>query len=271
LDSWQKTWEKVAGEQKSGLELFFNLGLVRSELVGNRVAFDGKNLLILDSKLGTIVKLVMESKKAEVVMGKGEDKNLIDVASGTGLVVGVSQSMGISALFGTGLKETLYDGSVKEVVAGDIFGENLYLLDKGSSEIWKYVLSGSSISDRRRWLVPGVVFDFSKSLDLAIDADIWVLSSLGEVTKFRRGNVEKFKLSDSPADFEPNKIAVNDGSVYLAVLDSKKNRVVLFDKKTGGYVKQLSNNDLSRALDLVYIDPRTLVVLIDGKLYRLPI
>jgi hypothetical protein len=119
--------------------------------------------------------------------------------------------------------------------------------------------------------VPGVVFDFSKSLDLAIDADIWVLSSQGEVIKFRRGNAEKFKLSDSPADFDPSKIAANDGFVYLALLDSRKSRVVLFDKKTGGYVKQLSNNDLSRALDLVYIDSKTLVVLIDGKLYRLPI
>jgi len=271
LADWQKTWEKVAGEQKSGLELFFNLGLVRSEFKGNRISFDGKNLMIVDSKLGSVVSLSTDDKKAELIMGKGEDKNYVDVASGKNLVVGVGQISGISVLFPNGQKEAVYDGSVKEVVAGDVFGENLYLLDKGSSEIWKYVLSGSSIGDRRRWLLPGVVFDFTKSLDMAIDSDVWVLNSEGEVAKFRRGNIEKFKLTDKPADFQPLRMAANDGSSYLALLDKSKSRVVLFDKKTGGYVKQLSNNDLVRADDLIYIDPKTLVVLIDGKLYRLPI
>lgn len=271
LVEWQKTWEKVAGEQKSSLELFFNLGLVRSELVGERVAFDGKYLSVLDGKLGLVVKLSVDDKKAEVVMGRGEGKNYVDVASGKNLVVGVGQSSGISALFANGQKEAVYDGSVKEVVAGDIFGENLYLLDKGSSEIWKYVLAGSDVSDRRRWLSPGVIFDFSGSLDLAIDADIWVLSAGGEVAKFRRGSIEKFKLKDKPENFEPSRLAANDGSVYLALLDTKNSRVVLFDKKSGGYAKQLSNNDLSKASDLVFIDPKVLVVLIDGKLYRLPI
>lgn len=270
MKRWQATWDKVAGEQKSILELFFNLGLVRSELMGEKIASDGKSLWVVDKKLGVVVKLGISDKKAEVIMGKGEDGGWLDVAAAGNRVIVVG-SKGISGIVEGKKVSGEYDGSVKEVVAGDVFGESIYLLDKGSSEIWKYVVSSSSIGDRRRWLTAGLIAKLEDGLDLTIDADIWVLRSGGQVDRFRRGNKEVFRLSDVPEGFSPTKVAVSDSSMMIALLDSSRNRVVLFDKKTGGYAKQLTNNDLGRAIDIVWIDPKTLMVLIEGKLYRLPV
>lgn len=270
LKRWQVTWDKVAGEQKSVLELFFNLGLVRGELAGEKIAFDGKSLWVVDKKLGVVVKLGIADKKGEVIMGKGENGGWLDVAATGNRVIAVGNK-GLSGMVDGKNVSGDYDGSVKEVVAGDMFGESVYLLDKGSSEIWKYVVSGASIGDRRRWLTAGLIAKLEDGLDLTIDADIWVLRSGGQVDRFRRGNKEVFKLSDVPEGFSPTRIAVSDSSTMVALLDSTRNRVVLFDKKTGGYAKQLTNNDLGRAMDIVWIDPKTLMVLIEGKLYRLPV
>lgn len=270
LKRWQETWEKVAGEQKSVLELFFNLGLIRSELVGEKITFDSKNLWVVDKKLGVVVKIGASDKKAELVMGKGESSGWLEVAATPNKVIAVGNK-GLSGTIEGKSVSADYDGSVKEVVAGDMFGESVYLLDKGSSEIWKYVVSSGSIGDRRRWLTAGVIAKLEDGVDIAIDTDIWVLREGGVVDKFRRGNKEVFKLSDVPNGFSPTRIAANDDSTMVALLDAAKNRVVLFDKKTGGYAKQLTNNDLGRAMDIVWIDSKTLVVLIDGKLYRLPV
>ena len=252
----EESWVKVSGEQKVTLDLFFNLGLIRSQMKGNRMAYDGKNLLVLDQTAGIVAKVSYPDKKQEVVLGKGEGQNWLDVA-------GVSPndvlllSSGLSAVLAGQKADLAFDAAVTEPIAVDMFGTAAYVLDKGSSEIWRFGLSGGTIGERRRWLLSGIEADLTAGADLAIDTDIWVGLASGKILRFRRGQPERFNLSDVPEDFRIDRLAISGDSNAVAVLDEGKGRVVLFSKETGAYMKQILVPELSTATDLVWIRRRS--------------
>lgn len=263
----EESWVKVSGEQKVTLDLFFNLGLIRSQMKGNRMAYDGKNLLVLDQTAGIVAKVSYPDKKQEVVLGKGEGQNWLDVA-------GVSPndvlllSSGLSAVLAGQKADLAFDAAVTEPIAVDMFGTAAYVLDKGSSEIWRFGLSGGTIGERRRWLLSGIEADLTAGADLAIDTDIWVGLASGKILRFRRGQPERFNLSDVPGDFRIDRLAISGDSNAVAVLDEGKGRVVLFSKETGAYMKQILAPELSTATDLVWISEKELMILVGDKIYQ---
>ncbi len=260
------SWAKVSGEQKSNLDLFFNLGLVRSQMKGDRMTFNGKELLVLDSKVGIVAKIGYRDKKQEVTLGKGEGQNWLDMAGAKDSSVLLTKT-GLTAILAGKKNDLKFDAAVVDPVAIGVFPGAVYVLDKGASEIWRYGLSGGIINDRRRWFVPGVEVDLREAADMAIDVDIWVGLTNGRVLRFRRGQPEKFALTDVPEGFAIRKLAVSPDAKMIAVLDSDKSRVVLFNKDTGAYVKQILASELSLATDIVWVTDHDLMILSGDKLY----
>lgn len=263
----ETTWVKVSGEQKASLDLFFNLGLVRSEMKGDRMAFDGKNLLVLDQTAGIVAKVSYPDKKQEVILGKGEGQNWLDVAGVSPNDILLLRS-GLSALLSGTKGELTFDAAVTDPVAVDMFGTAAYVLDRGSSEIWRFGLSGGTIGERRRWLLSGIEADLTAGVDLAIDTDIWVGLAGGKILRFRRGQSERFNLSDTPDDFRIDRLAVSGDSNAVAVLDKAGKRVVLFNKETGAYLKQVVADELVGATDIVWISEKDLMILSGDKIYQ---
>lgn len=263
----EASWVKVSGEQKASLDLFFNLGVIRSKMKGDRMAYDGKNLLVLDQTAGVVAKVSYPDKKQEVVLGKGEGQNWLDVA-------GVSPndvlllSSGLSAVLAGQRKDLAFDAAVTKPIAVEMFGTAAYILDKGSSEIWRFGLSGGTIGERRRWLLSGIEADLTAGVDLSIDTDIWVGLASGKILRFRRGQPERFNLSDVPENFKIDKLAISGDNNVVAVLDTGKGRVVLFNKETGAYMKQILASELSTATDLVWISEKELMILAGDKIYQ---
>jgi|CXWL01.1.fsa_nt_gi hypothetical protein len=261
----ESTWAKVSGEQKISLDQFFNLGLVRSGMKGERMGFDGKNLLVLDKTLGIIAKVSFPDKKQEVTLGKGEGQNWTDVAGTPSNSIVLSKSNMIGLFSGT-RGETTFDAAVTDPVAVDMFGTAAYVLDKGSSEIWRFGLAEGTIGERRRWLVSEVEADLRGGADLAIDSDIWVGVASGKILRFRRGQPEKFNMTDGPADFAISRLAVSSDNQVVAVLDSQKGRIVLFNKETGAYMKQMLADEFASATDMVWVSDHELMVISGDKL-----
>jgi len=263
----EESWVKVSGEQKASLDLFFNLGVIRSQMKGDRMAFDGKNLLVLDKTAGVVVKVSYPDKKQEVILGKGEGQNWLDVAGVSPNEVLLLRS-GLSAVLAGKKEDLVFDAAVSEPTAVEMFGSAAYVLDKGSSEIWRFGLSGGTIGERRRWLLSGIEADLAAGVDLAIDTDIWVGLSGGKILRFRRGQAERFNLSDVPEDFKIDRLAISGDNNVVAVLDITKGRVVLFNKETGAYMKQILAPELSTATDVVWISEKELMILSGDKIYQ---
>lgn len=263
----EASWAKVSGEVKVQPELFYNLGLIRTNLLGGRLAFNDKKLIVLDEKLGIVAEVDYKDQKSGVVLGKGEGLSWMDLAGFKNSLVVLTKT-GLVASLSDKRVEHAFDGSVLEPVAVDVFGEAAYVLDRGASEIWRFGLSGGGISERRRWLSAGVEVNLKSGLDLALDGDIFVLLADGKVVRLRRGQIEKYTLADVPTDFKPERISASAEAEVLAFLDSKKSRVVLFNKETGGYMRQLLAPEFTQATDLVLVNGNTLMVLVEGKLLK---
>ncbi|MGE5263523.1 MAG: hypothetical protein ACM3S0_09090 [Acidobacteriota bacterium] len=117
---------------------------------------------------------------------------------------------------------------------------NLYLLDPGKNQIWKYVASAEGVwSSAVTYFAPGVNVDLSAAVDMAIDGDVWVQRGDGSVWRFSAGKLADFAprdletpISKSAALFTAKETA------WLYVADVGNQRIVQFDKVTGKFIRQ---------------------------------
>ncbi len=134
------------------------------------------------------------------------------------------------------------------------FGNNIYLLDRGQGEIWKYAATDAGYGERKRWFGAGIVLDLSRVVDWVVDGDVWLLTSSGKLEKYSRGAPAKFALTGFPSNsdtggfLDPIAFTIVDEKVY--VLERGAKRVVSLDMN-GQYLEQYVSEDFGRASDLM--------------------
>lgn len=266
---FEESWQKVSGESEVKTTVLTSLGLLRSGLKGERlVRISDEKILVLDGDSGVVVEVVLEDKGMDVVLGKGEDKGWKDVAGdGDTIVVLGEDGLGYE-IDGSG-GELEFDGSVLGAVGVEMFASSAYVLDGEAEEIWKFAVSGSELEERRRWLVAGEELGLSGVVDMDIDGDIWILSSGGEVGRFRRGYQESYGLNGGPDGMGGDAIAVSLEGDRLVILDKKNSRIVEFNKETGEYVKQLVGEKIGKMDDVLITGDDELLGLGEGELFYL--
>ncbi|NCP47359.1 hypothetical protein COW83_02850 [Candidatus Collierbacteria bacterium CG22_combo_CG10-13_8_21_14_all_43_12] len=255
-------WAEASGEKESQIEEILNIDLVRQGFKGNRLGLQNNNqLLILDTTMGVVATAEVKTKDIKVVAGKGEGLGWLD-AVGDGNKVMVLSNDGIrNAVSGVDL--TKFDSAVAKPVALGSFGGNLYVLDQGNKEIYKYVAVGESFGNRTRWLKQDQSMSY-EPVDMAIDSDVWIAYGKGEVEKFRRGYREQFSLSGLPADIQVKRAAVETDGKRLALLDSSHGWVVICSKETGICSQVLKSDRLTEATDVEFDGQGNLMVLVGG-------
>jgi len=265
----EESWQKVSGESEVKTTVLTSLELLRSGLKGERlVRLDDEKILVLDGNSGVVVEVVLEDKGMDVVLGKGEDKGWKDVAGDEDTIVVLGKD-GLGYEIGGSEGELEFDGSVLGAIGVEMFAGSAYVLDGEAEEIWKFVVSGSELEERRRWLVAGEELGLSGVVDMDIDGDIWVLSSGGEVGRFRRGYEEVYALNGGPEDVNGDAVAVSLEGDKLVILDKKNSRIVEFNKETGEYVQQLVGEKIGKMDDVMITSDDQLLGLGEGELFYL--
>jgi DNA-binding beta-propeller fold protein YncE len=218
------------------------------------------NVLVVDSKLGTVVSAATATKDIKVVAGKGEGLEWLDAVSDGSRVL-ILNPKGVS-VNGKETGGVVFDMAVSKAVAIGRFGANLYVLDSGNKEIYKYGAVSDGYGDRVRWLAQDQTISVVP-VDIAIDSDVWILGDNGVVERFRRGLREQFVLSGVPDGAKTVKIAVQLDGSKLAMLDVINGRVIVCSKETGNCEQQLMSEKLKMATDIEY-DEEVLLVLVSG-------
>jgi len=142
-------------------------------------------------------------------------------------------------------------GEISQVAT---FGNNIYLLDKGLGEIWKYSATDTGYADRKRWFGAGIVLDLSRVVDWVVDGDIWLLTSSGKLEKYSRGAPASFVMTGFPSESEtggfvdPAALTIVEDKIYI--LERGAKRVVSLDA-SGKYVEQYVSEDFGKASDLM--------------------
>ncbi len=257
----------------SSPEIFYDLVLVKDKASGSRLSLSQNSLAILDSSNKAVYALQTDTKAAQVVAGGptlsqsllvGTRGDIIDVFSPVNGVVEVKVTDKVSK---TVIRTDSSWGQINSLVD---FSGNIYLLDSQKGKIIKYVATDNGYSDAKNYLRPDVTPDFSKSVSMAIDGSVWVLNSLGTISKFTQGQPDNFNISGLDVGFSsPKAIFTSDEAKNIYILDTGNKRVVVLGK-TGEYVAQYQWSGISKVTDLVADEKLGKMLLLSGsKIYSI--
>ncbi len=140
----------------------------------------------------------------------------------------------------------------KDVKRIDTFVGNFYVLDAGASQIFKYAPTpeGSYTLAPESWIQTGQE-ETGPLVDMAIDGNIFLLTSDGIVSKFTAGEKQDFPMSDleTPITSSKSIFADPDGR-FVYVGDPAEQRIVVFDKE-GQFVRQFRATKKDEATDVL--------------------
>jgi len=258
-----QSWQTASGEKESELVNQINFDLVRQGFSGSKIVWvEDSTFFVLDGALGVVARVETEQKEIKIIAGKGEGQGWIDLVfyGKSGFILS-NDGLGLIA---SEVKITNFDSAVSDPSALGIFGSNLYLIDKGNREIYKFGIVGDSVGERQRWLKQDEAIDITTPLDLAIDGDVWVVGGSDKLEKFRRGVREHFSLSSVPEGAMFTRVSAELDGERVALLDSTHGWIVLFKKEDGSFISQFNSEKFKEAGDIEFDGQGKLWVLIKG-------
>lgn len=250
---------------------WLDLGLIKADLSAKRLSLSAGKVLVLDESKQVLVSVDIKTKAHEILAGEekiGEAK----IASLNGDAAWVySEDKGILRFEGGKVvvvsKTDKEWGEVLDVYG---FSGNLYLLDIGKNQIWKYMPIASGFSDKKEYLKEGVKVDFSGAKRMQIESSIYILKSGGEILRFTQGSSDFFAYSglDKPVK-DAKSFFVSSETDNLYLLDGENNRLLVLDKK-GVYKGQYQSSRFGGFSDLVVDEDGKKVYLLEGsKIYSM--
>lgn len=244
-----------------------DLSLARDGVDASRLAMGENNKLwILDKKGNRIFGVDINNGSANVLAGQSDlgQAKLISTYPGK-----------IEALSDKGIVECLSannqcsvkikpDGEWQNILGMKVWAANIYLLDGGAKQIWKYSGNESGFGTRQAWLAEKDDA-LGQSLSMAIDGNVWILLSNGTIRKYTQGVGENITINGMDK-------AVGDGAVIftddnqdkLYILDPKNNRVVAVNK-SGEYASQWKSDKFGEMKDVVVDEKAGRMWLVGGS------
>ncbi|PJA47053.1 hypothetical protein CO172_03180 [Candidatus Uhrbacteria bacterium CG_4_9_14_3_um_filter_36_7] len=134
-----------------------------------------------------------------------------------------------------------------------IYGSRLYLLSNNGTEtqILRFQGQGVNFINPRHWISKQTT-DLMDANHIAIDGTIFISKSNGNILRFISGDESTWKIDVvDPALEQITDLWTNADSQFLYVLDSKQERIVVFEKETGKFLVQYQNELLKEAKSFI--------------------
>lgn len=258
--------EQAFKKNDIALNTIVELEVLVEGLHSKKMKSDGKgNLIFIDASNPRLVSMNIADRSRQIIDTKN-DSNFLDV------------SMTDTKIFGLNTRSVteinIKKNETKTAIEADefwmepfgmgMFAGNIYILDKGQSEVWKYPTLGDTFGGRRRWLAAGITPDLTNVVDMEVVGDIWLLTSTGKLERYSRGAPVKFSMDGFPSKTgdkklaEPSSLWVTDSLIY--VLENGASRISVFGDD-GLYQSQYVNSEFSKASELVVVDDKGYVLI----------
>ncbi len=255
----QKQIEDATGSvlkvyQVSEFPLWLDLDLVKKGFTATNLSLSHGNLLLLDPTSGVLIEINLSTKAPQILagptdLGQGKFASLNgDAAWVYSANKGIIKTDLSSSQTTVAIKPDPDWGQVDDIYG---FASNLYVVDEGKNQIWKYVPVENGYSDRLAYFKDGTSAALVGTKRLQIDSSVWLLRNGGEIDKYTAGAADFFSysgLDKSVAD--PKSFFVSDQTDNLYLLDSGNSRLVILDKK-GNYKAQYTSDSFANFTDLV--------------------
>ncbi len=259
----------IVKKEEKKYEEFFDLALDNEKAEGTKLYLDGESLIILDNKNQSLYTLSMEKKSL--------DKKSFPEISSSSLIASYLDDLFFYSKKG-GIYKITKDGKPQKIIEKDnnwgeiadmvIYNGNIYLLDKGKDEIYKYLTAEDGYSAKKSYFGEGEAIDLGLSNSIAIDSSIYVAFS-DYVKKFTAGVRDGFNTSYPDENINITKIFTNKNLERIYVWDKEKGTVYSLEKN-GAYEKQINASIFSRGSDMVVYN-KEIFVLAGSKIYKVSI
>jgi sugar lactone lactonase YvrE/uncharacterized protein (UPF0333 family) len=200
------------------------------------------------------------------------------------VAIGAGKSSVIIALEDkTLLAATIDDGKVAKATIGSsgiqavtdavtYTGSRLYVLDAPSQQIWKFTSASGAFGNGAKYL-QATNSNLTNAVSLAIDSNVYVLSSDGKIARFMSGGQDGFALTTiDPPLTSANQIWTDPDSNVVAITDQNGKRVLVFTKD-GKLMGQYTSSAFKGPVDLTG-DPKTKNLYVadsSNKIFVLPL
>jgi serine/threonine protein phosphatase PrpC len=147
---------------------------------------------------------------------------------------------------------------------------NIYVLDKKQNQIVKFMQNDSNFTNTNYFSETKP--DFSKAVSMAIDSDVYILFSNGDISKYTKGAIQSYTISGLDKTFSnPTAIFTNADTTNVYVLDKGNSRIVVLDKN-GVYKNQYVAPVIKSAKDFEVLEgSKKINILSSGKIYQIEI
>jgi len=143
-----------------------------------------------------------------------------------------------------------------------IFNNRFYIFDSSDNQVYRYNRSGNTLNARLAWLKFENKFTDVKSLSL--DGYVYLIDN-DTIIKFGGGRRQTFNLDIiEPPLANPNKIIATKDVDLLYVLESDKNRIVVFDKD-GRFLTQYMSDQFTNLIDIDINEFNKKVYVLNGQ------
>lgn len=271
----QRLYGELTGTYRlENLGHFFDLTTVSANGSGDRLALYEKIAIVSDRAQNVVYRLDLVTKAARAIIGKEDLKaDVVDVIHDSNGVYVLSLANIVSM--------PAQNSEVDEIVTrfsgwGDpkylsLYGNQLYVLDAGRSQIWKYVpKEGNVWGEPLSYLAADGSYDFTLATDLGIDGFVWVATE-DNILKFVSGRLDQYNLATAPDPLKRiQAIDVPMEHEMLYLLDNVLGGVYVYRKDTGGYVGRVVAEELKEASDIGYdVENKQLYVLKGQFIYQI--
>ena len=261
--------EKITPVGEENLK--YDLNLQAEGAQGLAIAGLGSaTVFALESTRGAIFSINFSgSLPSATALGEGKIAGSQDfVAEGEYLFLRGSDQVYRIKIKGGVVDEPISFDRMNKAIAIDTYLGNIYLLVPDEEQIYKFWNLPGGYAKAQNWVKEAV--PMTGVVDMAIDGEIWLLGSDGQITRLAGGKQVPFAVSNLSTPFkEPIKIFTQPKLKYLYVLDRGENRVVILEK-SGNFLRQFKGDVLSGATDLwVSSNEKLLYILVGTKIYQI--
>lgn len=259
----------ILKKEEGRYEEFYDLNLIEKGAQATSMYINEGSLAMLDAKNGKVYVLDIAEKAVDTYSAK-EIKKATKVALHRDEPFVFGSKIGVVKLPEKTKVETVISadsdwGSVKDFW---MYNGNLYLLDAGSDEIYKYLVAEEGYSEKRSYFGAGQAIDLKRAQAMAIDASIYVAAG-AKTFKYTSGVSQVFSVSiPDETDITFDDVYADRSSEDVYYMDKGSQRIFVTNRE-GELKKQISASILENAHDFIVAPDIGILILEQDRLYMI--
>ena len=257
---------KILKKEEKKYTEFFDLTVDDKNAKGDKIYLNDDNLLVSDKSRGVLYEFSLTKKSLD------KDQS-IEIKKSS--LIALFEDKKYFYVEGAGVYQ-MVDGKAKKVIENDkewgkiidlvVFNGNIYLLDQGKNEIWKYMSAELGFGGKNSYFQPDQSFNLSSVNSFSIDGSVYIAGD-SIMFKFTSGLQDAFKTNLPDDNIDVNKIFTTKDLEKVYGWDKKRGTIYIMGKN-GNYQEQVNSKILSTASDFV-VHKEIIYVIQGSKIYKI--